>query len=66
MTLKNASLFALVGNVLLTLVLAADFLQATTGFLGDVVPLFGFLRSLVWLLASLGATLFFYAFHQGR
>ena len=66
MTLKNAALFALIGNLLLTLVLAADFLQATTGFLGEVVPLLAFLRSLVWLLASFGVTLFFWAFHQGR
>ncbi len=66
MTLKNAALFALIGNLLLTLVLAADFLQATTGLLGDVVPLLGFLRSLVWLAASLSVTVFFYVFHQAQ
>ena len=38
MTLKNATLVALVGMILLTVLLAADFINAVTGIMHDVVP----------------------------
>ena len=66
MTLKNAALFALIGTLLFTILMALDFFKAFSGFLGDVVPLMSLLRTLVYLLASLSVTVFFFAFHKAQ
>ena len=64
MALKNAALLALVGMALLTILTAADFVNTVLGILRDVVPAIALLRSLVYLLASLTVTVFFYVFHN--
>ncbi len=66
MTLKNAALLALIGTLLLTIVLAVDFIKIVSGFLSDVVPVMALLRSLVYLLASLSVTVFFYVFQRAQ
>jgi hypothetical protein len=66
MTLKNAALLALVAIILLTVLLAVDFINTTLGVLRDVIPAMALLRSLVYLLASLGLLLFLYVFHKGQ
>jgi uncharacterized membrane protein AbrB (regulator of aidB expression) len=64
MSLKNAASLALVGMMLLTVLVAADFINAVLGVLRDVVPAVMVLRLLVYLLASLTVTVFFYIFQK--
>ena len=64
MTLKTAALWALVGMILLTLLVAADFIRTVTGVLNDLVPAVALLRSLIYLLASLSVTVFFWVFQK--
>ena len=64
MTLKNAAFLALIGTALLTILMAADFINTVLGVVRDVSPAMALLRSLVYLLASLTATVFFYVFNR--
>lgn len=66
MTLKTASLLALIGTLLLTILMAADFIKTVSGFVGDVLPAVAFLRSLIRLVASLGVLVFFYVFNKAQ
>ena len=66
MTLKNAAMLALVGTLLLSCLLALDFLNTLVGMLHDVIPVVAMMRSLIYLLASLSLTLFFYVFHKAQ
>jgi len=66
MSLKNAAFLALIGTLLLTILLAADFIKTVSGVLNDVVPAMVLLRSLVYLLASLSVTVFFYVFNKAQ
>ena len=64
MTLKNAALPALIGTLLLTILVAADFIKTVSGVLDGLVPAMALLRSLIYLLASLGVTVFFWVFSK--
>ena len=64
MTLKTAALWALVGMILLSVLAAADFIKTVTGVLNDIVPAVALLRSLIYLLASLTVTVFFWVFQK--
>lgn len=64
MPLKNAAFLALVGTLMLTILLALDFITTVSGVLNGVIPAMALLRSLVYLLASLSVTVFFYVFHR--
>ena len=64
MTLKTAAFLALVGTTLLLVLVAADFITTLSGVLRDIVPAMVLLRSLIYLLASLSVTVFFYVFHK--
>jgi hypothetical protein len=66
MTLKNVALLALLGTLLLTIVVAFDFVNVASGVLRDIVPLVTVLRSLVYLFASLSVTVFFYVFSKDQ
>ena len=66
MTLKNAALLALVATLFLSCLLALDFINTLVGILHDVIPVVALLRSLIYLLASLSLTLFFYVFHKAQ
>ena len=66
MTLKNAAFLALIGAVLLTILLAADFINTVLGVVRDVIPATALLRSLVYLLAGLTETVFFYVFNRAH
>jgi hypothetical protein len=66
MNLKNAALLALIGTLLLTVLLAADFIRTVSGILRDIIPAMALLRSLIHLLASLTVTLFFYVFNRAQ
>ena len=64
MSLKSAALLALVGMILLSILSIADFITIVEGVFRDIVPAVMLLRSIVYLLASVGVTLFLWAFHR--
>ena len=66
MTLKTAALLALVGMSLLTALLLAHFIIDIEGWIRDVVPAMRVLTSLIYVLASLSATVFFLVFQRGQ
>ena len=66
MRLKNAALFALIGMILLTVLLAAGFIRDLLGFVGGAVAAITLLTSGIHLLASLGAAVFLYVFHKAQ
>ena len=66
MNMKNAALLALIGTLLLTILVVLDFIKTVSGVLNDVVPAMALLRSLVYLVASLSVTVFFYVFHRAQ
>ena len=66
MTLKNAAFLALIGTLLVTILLAVDLIKTVSGVLNDVVPAMALLRSLVYLVASLSVTVFFYVFQRAQ
>jgi hypothetical protein len=64
MSLKTAALLALIGMMLLTVLVAADFIKVVNGIMQDVVPAIALLRFVVYVLASLTVTVFFYVFYK--
>ena len=66
MSLKSAALLALVGMVLLLILTIADFINVVQGVFRDILPAVMLLRSIVYLLASLGVTVFLWAFHRSQ
>ena len=66
MTLKSAAFLALIGTLLLTILLAVDFITTVSGVLADVVPAVALLRSLIHLFASVSVLVFFYVFHRAQ
>ena len=66
MSLKSAAFLALVGMILLTLLVIADFINVVQGVLRDLIPAMMFLRSIIYLLASVGLTVFLWAFHRAQ
>jgi hypothetical protein len=66
MALKNATLFALIGMILLTALLLAGFIRDMVSLLRDVISAIALLTSLIHVLASLGLTVFLYAFHKSQ
>jgi hypothetical protein len=66
MTLKNAATLALVGTFLLTVLLAIDFIDSFLAVARGLIPAMAVLRILIYLVASLTVTVFFYAFNRGQ
>ena len=66
MRLKNATLFALIGMILLTVLLAADFIRDFLSFVRGVLAVIELLTSAIQLLASLGVTVFLYVFQKDQ
>ncbi len=66
MTPKNATVLALVGMILLTVLLVADFITDVSAGLQGLIPAMRLVRSAIYLFASLTATLFFYASYRHR
>jgi hypothetical protein len=64
MSLKSASLFALVGMILLTVVLALGFIRDISASTSGAIAANAMLVSLIQLLASLSVTVFLYVFHK--
>ena len=66
MSLKNAALCALLGMILLTVLLAADFFRDLMGLVGGAVAVIALLASGIRLLASLGVVVFLYVFRKAQ
>jgi hypothetical protein len=66
MNLKSAAFLALVGMILLTVLLIADFINLFLGVMRDIVPVVTLLRSLIYTFASLAVTVFLWVFHRGQ
>ncbi len=64
MSIKSAALFALIGMLFLTIVVAFDFIDVVIGISGGIVPALAFFRALIYLLASLSLLVFFFVFHN--
>jgi hypothetical protein len=64
MTPKNAALLAFIGTLLLTILVAFEFVNTVSGVFRDIVPVMALVRSLIYLLASLTVTVFFYIFYR--
>ncbi len=64
MTLKNASLFALIGMTLLSVLLAVGFIRDFSGALSGVVPAMELVKSGIHLLAGVSVAVFFFEFHR--
>jgi hypothetical protein len=66
MSLKRAALFALVGMILLTVVVALGFVRDISAYSAGAIAANAFLVSVVHLLASLGLTVFLFVFHKAQ
>jgi len=66
MTLKTASTLALIGMFLLTVLLAIDFVDSLLAVLRGLIPAAAVLRLLIYLIASLTVTVFFYVFNRAQ
>ena len=66
MRLKNAALFALIGMILLTVLLAAGFIRDLVGLAQGAVAALVLLTSGIHLLASLSVTVCLYVFHKSQ
>jgi hypothetical protein len=64
MSLKSAALFALIGMIVLTVFLAADFVSTILNVARGLIPAAKVLTSFVDLLASLGLTVFLFVFQR--
>jgi len=64
MNLRNAAFLAFVGMLLLTVLVAADFVNAVIGFIRNLIPAMAVLRSLIYVFATICVTLFFYVFSR--
>jgi hypothetical protein len=66
MSFKTAAFLALIGMALLTLLLAADFINTVTAVMRGLIPAMMLLRSLIYVLESLTVTVFFYVFQKAH
>jgi hypothetical protein len=66
MTLKNAALIALAGTLLLTALIIVDFINNISNVLGGLVPAVILFRSLIYVIAGLSVTIFFFVFYKAQ
>jgi hypothetical protein len=66
MSLKNAALLALIGMILLTVLVVANFITTASGVMRDLIPSMALLTSLIHLFASLTVVVFLYVFHRAQ
>ena len=64
MNLKNAAFLALVGMILLSIVVLIDFLRDASAAINGLIPALRMVASLIYLLASLAVTVFFWVFFR--
>jgi hypothetical protein len=66
MTLKNAALLALIGTILITALLAWDFVFNVLNVLRGVIPATNVLSSFIYAFACFSIAVFFYVFHKAK
>jgi hypothetical protein len=66
MSLKNAALFALIGMLLLTVLVAVGFIRDVSELGTGAVAMITVLKSAIYLLASLSVTVFLFVFHRAQ
>jgi hypothetical protein len=66
MNLRNAAFLALVGMLILTLLMAFDFIHTVLAILRGLIPALAFFRSAIHLFASLCVTVFFFVFYRSH
>ena len=66
MTLKNAALLALIGMLLLTLLVSVDLIRSVSNVLDGLVPAVVLLRSMIYAVAALLVTVFFFVFYKAQ
>ena len=66
MSLKNAALLALIGIILLTVLVVANFISTVLGVMRDVIPSLALLTSMIHVFTSLSVLVFFYVFHRAQ
>lgn len=66
MSLKYSALLAFIGTLLLTILIAVDFISTASGFIRELVPAVALLRSFIYTLASIGITIFFCVFSRSQ
>ena len=64
MSLRSASLLAMIGTVLLAVVLLLDLIRDIVGVARDIVPAMVLLRSLLYTFIGLTLAIFFVVFHK--
>lgn len=66
MTLKTAAFLASIGMALLTILLAAGLVRDLSAILAGAIAAVTFLTALIYFLASLSVTVFFYVFYKAQ
>jgi hypothetical protein len=66
MSLKSAALFALIGMVLLTIMLAVGFIRDVSALLAGAIAAITVLMEFINLLASLSVAVFLYVFYRAQ
>jgi hypothetical protein len=66
MNVKSAAFLALVGMILLSVLVIADFINTVQGVLRDLIPAMMLFRSIIYVVASIGLTLFLWVFHRAQ
>lgn len=66
MSLKNATLLALIGTLLLTILLIAGFVSDVLNLSQGLIPATKVLSSLIHSFAALTVTVFFFLFHKAQ
>jgi hypothetical protein len=66
MTLKNAATLAMIGTLLLSLLVMVEFVNTISGVMGDVIPAIALVKCVVYLFASVAATVFFWVFGKAQ
>ncbi len=64
MNLRNASLLALIGMVLVTLLVLIDLIRDISGVLNGIVPSVAVVRSTIYTFASVTLAMFLFAFYK--
>ena len=64
MNVKSAAFLALVGMILLSILVIADFINTVQGVLRDLIPAMMLFRSITYVIASIGLTVFLWVFHR--
>lgn len=66
MTLKSASLLALIGTFLMTVLVAVNFFDTIVGVSHGIVPAMSLVPCLVYFFAGISITVYFWVFRRSQ